>query len=106
MKSIAGDGQNLPPLGDNDSCVCVCVCVPARGQNLLPLGDDDSCVCVCVCERARARMRARSITQSCWTLCNPMDGSPLDSSVHRISQARVLEWVAIFFSREYSRPGN
>ena len=57
MKSIAGDGQNLPPLGDNDSCVCVCVCVPARGQNLLPLGDDDSCVCVCVCvcvcERAR-----------------------------------------------------
>ena len=31
--------------------------------------------------------------------CNPMDCSPLGSSVHGISQARVLEWVAISFSR-------
>ena len=31
--------------------------------------------------------------------CNPMDGSPPDSSVHRISQARILEWVAISFFR-------
>ena len=37
--------------------------------------------------------------QSCLTLCNPMDGSPLGSSVHGILQARVLEWVAISFSR-------
>ena len=37
--------------------------------------------------------------QSCLTLCNPMDGSPLGSSVHWILQARVLEWVAISFSR-------
>ena len=33
--------------------------------------------------------------QSCLTLCNPMDSSPPGSSVHRILQARILEWVAI-----------
>ena len=36
--------------------------------------------------------------QSCPTLCNPMDCSPLGSSIHGISQARILEWVAIAFS--------
>ena len=36
--------------------------------------------------------------------CNPMDCSPLGSSVHGISQARILEWVAIPFSRESSQP--
>ena len=43
------------------------------------------CVCVCVCVRA----------QPCLTLCDPMDCSPPGSSVHGISQARILEWVAI-----------
>ena len=38
------------------------------------------------------------VAQSCPTLCDPMDCSPPDSSVHGISQARVLEWVAIAFS--------
>jgi len=33
--------------------------------------------------------------QSCPTLCDPMDGSPLGSSVHGILQARILEWVAM-----------
>ena len=36
--------------------------------------------------------------QSCPTLCDPMDSSPPGSSVHRILQARTLEWVAIPFS--------
>ena len=31
--------------------------------------------------------------QSCLTLCNPIDGSPPGSSVHRILQARILEWL-------------
>ena len=39
------------------------------------------------------------VTQSCLTLCNPMDCSLPGSSVHGIFQARVLEWVAISFSR-------
>ena len=38
------------------------------------------------------------------TLCDPMDSSPPDSSVHGVFQARTLEWVAISFSREYSQP--
>ena len=43
------------------------------------------------------------VTQSCLTLCDPMDYSPPGSSVHRILQARTLEWVAISFSRGSSQ---
>ena len=39
------------------------------------------------------------VAQSCPTLCDPMDCSPPGSSVHGIFQARVLECVAISFSR-------
>ena len=39
------------------------------------------------------------VTQLCSTLCDPMDGSLAGSSVHGILQARILEWVAISFSR-------
>ena len=42
--------------------------------------------------------------QSCPTLCDPMDCGPPGSSVHGISQARLLEWVAMSFSRGSSRP--
>ena len=37
--------------------------------------------------------------QSCLTLCDPMDYSLLDSSVHGVLWPRILEWVAILFSR-------
>ena len=43
-------------------------------------------------------------TQSCSTLWDPMHCSPPGSSVHRILQARMLEWVAIPFSRGFSQP--
>ena len=43
------------------------------------------------------------VTQSCPTLCNSLDYSPPGSSVHGILQARILEWVAIPFSRGSSR---
>ena len=36
--------------------------------------------------------------QSCPTLCDPRDSSPLGSPIPRILQARILEWVAISFS--------
>ena len=42
------------------------------------------------------------VTQSCPTLCDPVDCSPPGSSVHRILQARILEWVAISFSMKRS----
>ena len=41
------------------------------------------------------------VTQSCLTLCNPMD-----YIVHGILQARILEWVAFPFYRESSQPRN
>ena len=53
------------------------------------------CVCVCVCVK---------VAQSCLTLCDPMDWSLPDFSVHGILQARILEWVAIPFSRGSSQP--
>ena len=51
-------------------------------------------VCVCVC------------AQSCPTLCNPMDCSPPGSSVHGVLQARILEWVAISYSKVSSQGSN
>jgi len=44
------------------------------------------------------------VTQLCPTLCDSMDCSLLGSSVHGIFQARLLEWVAISFSRGSSQP--
>ena len=44
-----------------------------------------------------------SVTKSCPTLCDPVDCSLPGSSVHGILQARILEWIAIFSSRGYSR---
>ena len=41
---------------------------------------------------------AAKLLQSCLTLCDLIDGSPPGSSVSRILQARILEWVAISFS--------
>ena len=51
------------------------------------------CVCVCVL-----------IAQLCLTLCDPMDCSPPGSSICRILQARILEWIAIPFSKRSSWP--
>ena len=44
------------------------------------------------------------VAQLCLTLCDPLDCSVSGSSVHGILQARILEWVAISFSGESSRP--
>ena len=42
--------------------------------------------------------------QLCPTFCNPMDCSPLGSSVLVIFQARIMEWVAVSFSRGSYQP--
>ena len=54
------------------------------------------CVCVCVC---------MLVAQSCWTLCDPMDCSPPDSSVHRILQGRILEWLPFPSPGDLPHPG-
>ena len=46
-------------------------------------------------------MQQVKITQSCLTLCDPMD-----YTVYGILQARILEWVAFPFSRRSSQPGD
>ena len=44
------------------------------------------------------------VAQPCPTICNPVDCSPQGSSVCEILQARILEWVALSFSRVPSQP--
>ena len=62
------------------------------------------CVFVCVCVCARMCLHACSVTQSCLTLGKPMDCSLPGSSGHGIFQARILERVAISYSRGSSQP--
>ena len=52
----------------------------------------DVCVCMCVC------VSVCVLSHSVVSNCDPMDYSPTGASVHGISQARILEWVAIAFS--------
>ena len=54
---------------------------------------------------ANARAAAAKSLQSCLTLCDPIDGSPPDSPVPGILQARTLEWVAISFSNAWNWKG-
>ena len=51
--------------------------------------------------RKKAAAAAAKSLQSCLTLCDPIDSSPLGSSVPGILQARILEWVAISFSNAW-----
>ena len=48
---------------------------------------------------------ACKLLQLCPALCDPMDHSPPGSSVHRVLQARILEWVTMPSSRAISNPG-
>ena len=50
------------------------------------------------------KVKVSEVAQSCPTLCDPVNCSSPGSSVHGILQARILEWVAISFSRESSWP--
>ena len=66
-----------------------------------------SCICVTFlgpCGVLSVDVCAHTVAQSCPTPCNPMNCSPLGSSVHGIFQARILKWVAISFSRGPSWP--
>ena len=58
------------------------------------------CVCVCVCMKKVKVL----VTQSYTIHCNPMDYSPPGSYTHGILQTRILEWVAILYSRGSSQP--
>ena len=69
-------------------CVYMCVCVYTVHTDIHTM---EHCCCL--------------VADSCLTLCIPMDCSPPGSSVHGISQARILEWVTIFFSKDLPDSG-
>ena len=91
--------------------------VSPRGSHLLRIvcAEDTKVSCwapvsIYVCWRVGSDLATEqqrqqsSAAQSCLTLCDPMNCSFPGSSVHGISQARILEWVAISFSRESGLP--
>ena len=51
----------------------------------------------------KASKSESEVAQSCLTLCDAMDYTPPGSSIHGILQARILEWVAISFSKSISQ---
>ena len=65
--------------------ICECRTIPASYNK-------SYLILLCVC------------SQSCPTLCSPMDCSPLGSSIRGILQARILGWAAISSRREPSQP--
>ena len=80
--------------------------LPARESNMLKGSKTGLCLTSKEqqkIQRGKCGMKVL-VSQSCLTLCDPMNCSPPGSSVHRISQARILDWVAIPFSRGYSQP--
>ena len=81
----------------------------AQGENLVPVSSSSSSSSSSSCCNCRPSMKesecceSKSVAQSCPMLCDPMNWSPPGSSVHRILQARILEWVAMPSSRRSSR---
>ena len=65
-------------------------------------GPDSSCLPAKLI--ANFKMQKALHAKTCPTFCNPMDCSPPGSSVYGILQRRILEWVAIPFSRGSSQP--
>ena len=84
--ALAGEFFITVPPGKTYMCVCVYVCV---------------CMYVCMYVYTYIYIYAAKSLQSCPTLCDPINGSPLGSSVPGILQARILEWVAVSFSNEW-----
>ena len=73
-------------------CVCVCVCVHSVMSRLLRPWNFPG-------NNTELKWSEVKVAQSCLILCNPMD-----YTVHGILQARILEWVAVPFSRGSSLP--
>ena len=83
-RRCAGSRRDLPPQGD------------LPGSRLA--GQMQPFNCPQVVPAAPGEMKVK-VAQSCLTLCNPMD-----YTVHGILQARILEWVAVLFSRGSFQP--
>ena len=126
-----GEPGGLPPMGlhrvGNDwsdlaaAAACILVQVPGEGsisaslwkellRNFYKTRPLNCWICrnipsVSQCTLQCIKVKAKvSVSQSCPTLCDPIDYSLPGSSVHGIFQARILEWVAMPFSSESSQP--
>ena len=89
--SVTGNNDHYLSWCHRVSVFCNRLLITARTYNTLGLV---LTLCVCV-----------SVAQLCPTLCNPMDYSPPSYSVPGILQARILEWVAIPFSKNLPNTG-
>ena len=79
--------------------VCVCVCVYIISHFFVHSSISDHIGYFPILKESESE-----VSQSCLTLCDPMDCSLPGFSVQGIFQAWVLEWIAIFFSWGSSRP--
>ena len=75
--------------------------IPCRNFKDLPT---EGCLLTLVRTYLGSVWMCNSVIQSCPTLRDSTDRSPSGSSVHRLFGARILEWVAISFSRKSSHP--
>ena len=85
------------------TALCSSVLLCCHPRPILQVRTVDYIVFSSLCLEILACMHAR-LLQLYLTLCNPMDWGPPGSSVHGILQARILEWVAISFSKTH--PGS
>ena len=91
-------------------CVSCVFCIAGRLYPLSQCGGRGVCVCCWTmlfpCYPLCYHWYVSAlVTQSYLTLCDPLDCSLPGSSIHGILQGRILEWVAIPFSRGSSQPG-
>ena len=93
----------------NTICICSCACwmYPISTYNIRPTGLGLGWLCVllyphgeCIAHSCHCCL----VVKLCLTPCDPTDSSPPGSSVHGISHAKILEWVAIAFSGGPSWP--
>ena len=72
-------------------------------KNILQSTSKRLLITVKIVLKNKEEKKESEVAQSCLTLCDPMDSSLPGSSLHGILLARVLEWVAISFSRGSSQ---
>ena len=90
------------------TCVCVCVCVYIYSFSVCLFFSLNFFLFILLpvppfCDYYS--LMEVLVTQSCLTLCNPMDCSTPGSSVHGILQAGILEWVAVPSPGNLPNPG-
>ena len=93
---------NIGILGLGHPPDCWWWCLVAK--SCLTPGDGEGQGSLVCCSPWGRKSRTRLSNWTCLTLRDPMDGRLPSSSVHGVSQARILEWVAISFSRGSSWP--